>query len=182
VGYVFALPTRTPHIQHSHRLAVQPEERGLGLGRRLKWYQREWCLDRGITHVRWTFDPLRLANASLNIHRLGGVAHTYHPDYYGPMAGINKGTPSDRLLVDWYLDSEHVAACARGECGLPSTVDVEASRIEIPPDFGEMLTSDPDAALRERLRVRRSMQDAFANGCAVRGFDPASREYVLSQR
>ena len=32
MGYVFGFPTREPHIQHSHRLAVHPDTRGAGLG------------------------------------------------------------------------------------------------------------------------------------------------------
>lgn len=38
IGYVFAFPTRNPKVQHSHRLAVHPDARGLHLGSRLKWY------------------------------------------------------------------------------------------------------------------------------------------------
>ncbi len=71
LGYVFGFPTRKPGVQHSHRLAVRAEARGTGLGLALKWYQRDWCLARGITMVRWTYDPLRAVNAGLNIHRLG---------------------------------------------------------------------------------------------------------------
>ena len=32
MGYVFGFPTRDSNVQHSHRLAVLPEARGLGLG------------------------------------------------------------------------------------------------------------------------------------------------------
>ena len=48
VGYVFGFPTREPNVQHSHRLAVHPSMRGQGLALRLKHYQRDWCLARGI--------------------------------------------------------------------------------------------------------------------------------------
>ena len=115
VGYVFAFPTRDPEVQHSHRLAIRSETRGLGLGARLKWYQRDWCLARGVRLVRWTFDPLRLLNASLNVGALGAVCRTYYPDYYGAMAGINAGAPSDRLLAEWFLDSPaRGCPCRRG--------------------------------------------------------------------
>ena len=99
LGYVFGFPTRDPQVQHSHRLAVLAEARGMQLGVRLKRYQRRWGLVRGITHVRWTFDPLRTVNATLNIHRLGATATAYLPDYYGKMAGINSGIASDRLKL-----------------------------------------------------------------------------------
>ena len=75
-GYVFGFPTRETTVQHSHRLAVHPDARGRGLALQLKRYQREWCLARGITLVRWTFDPLRHTNANLNIARLGAEVST----------------------------------------------------------------------------------------------------------
>jgi predicted GNAT superfamily acetyltransferase len=179
LGYVFGFPTRTPHIQHSHRLAVLGRARGMGLGLQLKWYQRDWCLARGISHVRWTYDPLRAPNAALNIHRLGAQAQTYYPDYYGPMVGINKGAPSDRLLADWYLDDAHVVACAAGTATLPDDVMAGALRLDIPADFGALLDGDPAAAMHHRLRLRAQMQAAFADGYAVRGFDPVGRAYLL---
>ena len=181
LGYVFGFATRAPHIQHSHRLAVLASARGLGLGLRLKWYQRDWCLRQGITHVRWTYDPLRVANAALNIHRLGAQAQTYYPDYYGSMAGINKGAPSDRLLADWYLQDPHVAACATGKADLPTDMAETALRIEIPADFGGMLTHDPQAAVQQRLQIRDLMQTAFSQGYTVRGFDPEQRAYLLTK-
>ncbi len=179
LGYVFGFATRTPHIQHSHRLAVLSEARGQGLGLKLKWYQRDWCLAHAITHVRWTYDPLRAVNAALNIHRLGAQATTYYPDYYGPMAGINKGAPSDRLLVDWYLQSPHVAACAAGNPALPADQTANALQIDIPADFGALLATDIQRAIKERLRLRARLQTAFTKGLAIRGFDPVTCSYLL---
>ena len=109
LGYIFGFPTREAGVQHSHRLAVHPDARGRHLGLGLKRYQRDWCLARGIHHVRWTFDPLRAPNAALNIHRLGAESSTYFADYYGEMEGINRGIASDRLLVDWRLNSPTVS-------------------------------------------------------------------------
>ncbi|MFD1809838.1 GNAT family N-acetyltransferase [Gemmobacter lanyuensis] len=105
LGYVFAFPTRDPQVQHSHRLAVRAEARGLKLGARLKWYQHDWCARNGVALVRWTYDPLRRTNATLNIAALGAGAHVYLPDYYGEMAGINAGTASDRLMAEWVIGS-----------------------------------------------------------------------------
>ena len=104
MGFVFGFPTRHQDVQYSHRLAVLPDARGLGLGLGLKRFQRQWCLDNGIRRIRWTYDPLRVANAALNIRALGAQASTYYCDFYGEMEGINKGAPSDRLRVDWILD------------------------------------------------------------------------------
>lgn len=181
IGYVFGFPTQDPAIQHSHRLAVLPEARGTGLGVRLKWYQRDWCLARGISLVRWTFDPLRLPNANLNIRTLGATARTYYPDYYGKMMGLNAGVPSDRLLADWHLSRPAVVSRATGWPQPLPEAEV-AARVRIPRDFAGMLTGAADEALAERLRVRAEITDALAQGQEIVGFDPAACAYLLSAR
>lgn len=179
MGYVFGFPTRAPGIQHSHRLAVLAEARGLGLGLRLKQFQRRWCLGRGITHVRWTFDPLRVPNAALNIHRLGARSNTYLVDYYGEMEGINRGIPSDRLMADWHLDDPHVVAIAEGLPKPPPPAD--ALRIAVPADIVALLATDPSKAHAEQARLRAELQAAFAAGLQIRDFDPATCAYLLTK-
>lgn len=179
IGYVFAFPTATPSVQHSHRLAVRAEARGLGLGLKLKLYQADWCLQRGIRHVRWTYDPLRLPNAALNIGRLGATAATYHRDYYGEMGGINAGTASDRLLADWRLDGDRYARCRAGEGMLTAEETTTARRVALPADFGSLLKTDPGAAGAERLRVRGEMEAAFSAGFVIAGVDTAEPAYLL---
>ena len=56
-------------VHWSHMLAVLPQFEGLGIGRRLKEFQRDLLLEKGITSVRWTFDPLVARNAHLNYNR-----------------------------------------------------------------------------------------------------------------
>lgn len=176
IGYVFGFPTRAPEVQHSHRLAVLPEARGQNIGRRLKLYQRDWCLSRGITMARWTFDPMRAPNAALNITRLGARVRNYHVDYYGAMAGINRGIPSDRLLAEWALDAPHVAALAAGQTAAP----VETPRrIRIPAAFEVLKRDDPTAAQAAQLQVRHSLQAAFAEGLTILDYDIATRDYLL---
>jgi predicted GNAT superfamily acetyltransferase len=177
LGYLFGFPTVTPGVQHSHRLAVLDSARGLGLGLRLKWYQRDWCMARGIAQVRWTFDPLRLANANLNIARLGATVSQYLPDYYGVMEGINSGTPSDRLLAEWHLDAAPVQARVQGNVSDNIAI---AANVTIPANFETLLANDLPSALTERLRVRAALQAAFAKGQVIRGFDAASRSYLLT--
>ncbi len=79
VGFVFSLPgVKTgngeprPYL-HSHMLAVKEAYRNRGLGAQLKLEQRREALSRGIRHMEWTFDPLEIKNAFLNIHRLGAI-------------------------------------------------------------------------------------------------------------
>ncbi len=179
VGYVFAFPTASAGVQHSHRLAVRAEARGLGLGLKLKLYQADWCLQRGIHHVRWTYDPLRLPNAALNIGRLGATADTYHRDYYGEMGGINAGTVSDRLLVDWRLDGDRYTRCRAGLPMLTPDETAAARRVALPADFGRLLKTAPLAAGAERLRVRDEIEAAFSNGFTIVGVDAMEPAYLL---
>lgn len=178
MGYVFGFPTREPAVQHSHRLAVRAEARGLGLGVRLKLYQRDWCLGRGIFHVRWTYDPLRAVNAALNIHRLGAEANTYLVDYYGEMAGINSGLASDRLLVDWRLDSPVVAALSAGQPRPPRPA--QALGPGLPLDLEALTTADPKAAAALRDEQRAALQAAFAQGLRIVDYDGGARRYLFA--
>jgi predicted GNAT superfamily acetyltransferase len=89
---------------HSHITGVAPDAQGRHIGLALKLHQRQWCLDRGIDVVTWTFDPLVRRNAWFNLHRLGADVVEFVPDFYGAMTdGINAGEASDRCVVRWLL-------------------------------------------------------------------------------
>lgn len=176
VGYVFGFPTRDPDIQHSHRLAVAPDMRGRGLGAELKWYQRDWCRARGIKHVRWTFDPLRITNARLNLNRLGGRSSTYLIDYYGEMGGINTGLPSDRLLVDWHLDDPLVEQRFRGEFGDNPAAEAFLVPIALEADAAESKAANE---LSDLLDLRQRLQEAFLQGYRLIGV--SGRSFVLAK-
>lgn len=169
VAFLFAFPTSDPTAQHSHRLGVHPGCQGQGLGLRMKLYQKDWCLARGITRVRWTYDPARRANAVLNIHRLGATANIYHRDYYGQMEGINAGMPSDRLLADWDLTRP-----ANREL-------IPVASVPIPADFARLVAEAPAQALSERLRLRDALEAAFADGLHIAGFDRTANAYLLAR-
>lgn len=174
LAFLFALPTATPGVQHSHRLAVLPEARGLKLGARMKWFQRDWGLAHGVDLVRWTYDPLRAVNAGLNIAGLGAQARIYHRDYYGAMVGINAGLPSDRIVAEWRLNASEVAARAGG-----ARPAVTGQPVPIPRDIDALVAADPDAALKARLDLRATLERAFAAGQAIIGFDRQTAEYLL---
>ena len=90
-------------------LAVQSEYRNAGLGRQIKLFQREDALARGFELIEWTFDPLEIKNAYLNIERLGAIARRYHVNQYGITSSpLQGGLPSDRLVAEWWLKSKRV--------------------------------------------------------------------------
>jgi predicted GNAT superfamily acetyltransferase len=92
-------------IHWSDMLAVLPEARDLGLGRRLKEFQRDTLLERGVRDVYWTFDPLESRNAHLNFGHLGVTCREYVRDCYGQSAShLHAGLATDRFVVHWALD------------------------------------------------------------------------------
>jgi predicted GNAT superfamily acetyltransferase len=112
VGFVFGFPglTAEGRAKHcSHMMAVAPAYQSLGVGYQLKLAQRTHVLAQGFDLITWTYDLLESRNAYLNLHKLGGVCRTYVRDYYGPMAdGLNRGLPSDRFEVEWWIGEERV--------------------------------------------------------------------------
>ena len=87
VGFAMSLPgvktgknssdgNPQPYL-HSHMLAVREGYRNRGLGAQLKLDQRREALSRGIRLMEWTFDPLEIKNAHLNIHKLGAMVCSY---------------------------------------------------------------------------------------------------------
>lgn len=101
----------TPRLKHcSHMAGVLPEWQGQRVGLLLKLAQRDAVLAQGITDwMTWTYDPLFRANAVFNIHRLGATCTLYMRDIYGVMTdALNRGVPSDRCQVDWWLASDRV--------------------------------------------------------------------------
>ncbi|HXO30288.1 MAG TPA: hypothetical protein VOA80_23270 [Thermoanaerobaculia bacterium] len=110
-----ALPARAgparPELFHwSHMLAVAPQARDLGLGTRLKLYQRELLLPLGVEVVEWTYDPLEARNAHLNLNRLGAEVVEYVEDMYkGEMGSeLARGIGTDRFIVAWRIAGERV--------------------------------------------------------------------------
>jgi predicted GNAT superfamily acetyltransferase len=109
---------------HSHIAGALPEAKGRHAGFALKLHQRAWALNRGIRRITWTFDPLVRGNAYFNLAKLGARATTYLVDFYGDMLdGVNAGQGSDRLLMDWALDSPGAIAAADGIRAEPPDVE-----------------------------------------------------------
>jgi len=168
VGSVYGFRTFEAGVLHSHYMAVDPAHRRGGLGSQLKRRQREWCLERGIKAMRWTFDPLQLNNAHLNLHTLGAVGVAYHEDHYGVLGGINGNLPSDRLTVQWDLVG-------------PPFSGHQAAAVEVPAVSTEEIAASAEAAIIARLAVRRQMKPLLSQGWRVTAIDRDSRVYTLSK-
>jgi len=129
-GFVFSFPAifSGELVQHSHHLGVLPKFQGYGIGKALKWAQRDWALKRGYNRITWTFDPLQARNAHLNFHALGGLCRTYLPDFYGMGSALNLGPkiPTDRLLMEWLIREKRLGKIRRGH--VPSTEQTASAK------------------------------------------------------
>jgi predicted GNAT superfamily acetyltransferase len=176
VGFVLALPgvktgSDGPRAYlHSHMLAVREAYRNRGVGARLKREQRREALARGIRHMEWTFDPLEIKNAYLNIHKLGAIVRDYRENFYGVSSSrLQGGLPTDRLVAEWQLDSPRVQAFLEGH---PAVAHAVEERILVPAAISRWKASDVDRdrALAVQQENRRRFQQAFSQGLAVLGF------------
>jgi len=203
IGHVFSLigyeEGRPKHA--SLQLGVLPDLRYRGVGYRLKLAQRAFALKQGIELITWTFDPLQSANAHLNFKKLGTIARRYERDYYGEMRDeLNRGLPSDRLLVEWWLTSPRVEAKIGESYALPSVDELlsqgaalvnqtelrdgwltnieyhlnlrgaEFLLVEIPTDITRMKAEDLKLACRWRAETREIFEHYLAQDYLVSEF------------
>ncbi|MDE3201277.1 MAG: GNAT family N-acetyltransferase [Acidobacteriota bacterium] len=176
IGFAMSFPgvktsEKTPRSYlHSHMLAVHEDYRNRGLGAQLKLAQRAEALSRNLNLMEWTFDPLEIRNAHLNIHKLGAICRRYSVDFYGVSSSrLQGGLPTDRLIAEWYLSSPRVAGHIEGHSGSPSVI---VERIVVPASIYTWKASDTERskALEVQLENREKFQQAFARGLAVVGY------------
>ena len=177
--------------QWSHMMGVVPEYRRSGLGRALKLAQRDRALAAGFSLMEWTFDPLQALNAHLNFARLGVVCNEYVRNLYGDStSSLHRGTPTDRFVVEWWLDKPHVerrlagagaiavraseAADApmanetkdagpwRAPATSDLTIDTRRLWVEVPLGFTEIQRDAPELALEWRHHTRALFETYFA--------------------
>jgi predicted GNAT superfamily acetyltransferase len=173
VGFALSVPgTRSGHIYlHSHMLAVRKDHRNGGLGRQLKLMQREDALARGIELIEWTFDPLEIKNAYLNIEKLGAVARRYNINQYGITSSpLQGGLPSDRLIAEWWLKSKRVERLlAEGKNAAAKAV----TSISVPAQIYDWKASAETRVRAQQVQEgnRGQFLKAFANGLAVLNYE-----------
>jgi chorismate synthase len=210
LGFVFGMTgVRDGSPVHwSDMLAVRPESRGLGVGRRLKQYQRRQLLALGVPLVEWSFDPLVARNAHLNLVRLGATVSDYVVDMYGESASdLHQGLGTDRLIVSWPIvegsghrrmaDDAGRAVAARSAIGegerdaasSPSPAEERSGkqiRIAIPLDIHAVRSASPGRAREWRESTRAAFLAAIGNGYRITTFetdrDTGDGHYVLEPR
>ena len=202
VGF-FGAPAGT--ALHSHIAGVARAALGRSVGFALKLHQRAWALQRGVSEIAWTFDPLVSRNAYFNLTKLAATAAEYLPNFYGGMNdGINGSGDTDRLLVRWdLLAPDVVAACAgtiraggadaegsrgavvalaRSDHGKPVGGPLTGGTIlmAIPPDIEALRVADPACAQDWRVATREVLGTVLVGGGRVEGFDKTGW-YILTR-
>ncbi len=191
IGFVYSIiGLKNNEIIHcSHMLAVLPEYRDKGIGYYLKLKQREYALHQSIKLITWTFDPFQLKNAFFNIEKLGIIVREYKENIYGETTSpLHYGLPTDRMLAEWYIDSERVQNIIQKktqkrkinfeEAIIYNLTDeisfpikkAEDILIEVPGDFKVIADSDKDSAMKIIERARILFKYFFSNNYIIERF------------
>jgi predicted GNAT superfamily acetyltransferase len=142
---------------HSQAAVVDPRVQGRGVGRLLKYAQRDVAQAAGVATMRWAYDPVRAVNAHFNLDVLGARGRWVYRNYYD---ACDESGPSDRVMVEWRLDE---AASTPGlaparlpdplpECG--STVAADGlSWLAVPTRWDVLVQGDQAGAVALRERI-----------------------------
>jgi predicted GNAT superfamily acetyltransferase len=173
VGFALSTPgARGRHSYlHSQMLGVRARYRNAGLGRQIKLFQRVDALARRFELIEWTFDPLEIKNAYLNLERLGAVARRYNVNQYGITSSpLQGGLPSDRLVAEWWLRSKRVENLLSS---LPRPAFVTEKVVSVPAQIYEWKAAPAtrDRAKEVQDRNRQEFLRAFSDGLVVLGYE-----------
>jgi predicted GNAT superfamily acetyltransferase len=141
------------------------------LGRRLKLLQREDALAMGIELIEWTFDPLEIKNAYLNIEKLGAISRRYNINQYGITSSpLQGGLPSDRLIAEWWLKSKRVETLLATGRNPPIASD---SSIWVPAQIYDWKAAPETRVKAQQVQERNREQflKEFSGGLAVLGYE-----------
>jgi predicted GNAT superfamily acetyltransferase len=198
LGFVFGMTgvERGRIVHWSDMLAVRSEARNLGIGQRLKEYQRAEARAVGAEVIYWTYDPLVARNAYLNLVKLGARVDEYVEDMYGDSGSVlHVGVGTDRFVVAWDVapGDEHgglPAPLARpgrerapvlngdpdgsdptgSEHQMRAAAHTGLGRVAIPLDIAEVQARSLDRAAAWRRSTRAAFQWALARGAQVVDF------------
>jgi predicted GNAT superfamily acetyltransferase len=206
-GFVWSMPgwRKGRRTQWSHMLAVRPADRGSRVGESLKRAQYQRARGASVELIEWTFDPLQAQNAHLNLSVLACTASEYRENAYGELAGpLHHGTPTDRLVAEWwvrdvpnasrqprnYVSSATVISTQPSGAWIASgavelDADAAAILVPVPPQFGEMQARAKELAMGWRLATRKAFMAYFNRGYRAVDFvidrDTGGGKYVLQR-
>ncbi|MFJ7733915.1 GNAT family N-acetyltransferase [Lysinibacillus sp. NPDC097231] len=178
---------------HSHMIGVEKTYREQGVGELLKHAQQEYAKEHGFQLVCWLFEPLEARMANLSFLKLNAFSYQYKNDYYGPLYDdFNDGLPSDRIVVEWWLERDQVDDCLDeleegaeeivpwsltvdglpvldidGEFQREQTFLKDAYLLPIPQFLQKMKVESPKLAEDWRYKVRTILTTLFEQNYAI---------------
>jgi len=114
------------------------------------------------------------------LNRLGAICREYHPNLYGVTTSpLHRGMETDRLLVEWHLDSARVVGAIENLVKDP--VDAPAV-IEVPAELERWQRKGSLEVGAVQARMREEFTRWFAKGYAAIGLrtGPGNRAYLLT--
>jgi predicted GNAT superfamily acetyltransferase len=178
IGFIIGLGARNG-VLVSHMLAIREEARGAcDFGWHMKIVQAYEALRAGHHAMGWTFDPMRGANAKLNLEKLGATVREFTLDKYGVLrSALYRNAPSDRFTANWDLlaprTHDRIARVFTGDyrsisadelATLPEATPANVAnlaesgtarlRYPIPGDIDELMERDPDRGVEWRNEMR----------------------------
>ncbi|WHY83939.1 GNAT family N-acetyltransferase [Neobacillus novalis] len=180
----------------SHMTGILPEYQNAGIGYHLKLKQREWAIDYGYKKIVWTYDPLEVRNGYFNVCKLGAYSKRYIPSYYGELNDkLNKGLPTDRLLIEWDICTKRVENAILGmsknqienlyetlinceqasEFSSPIPLKIKDKysqagfRVPVPSNIQFIKQQKPEVAHEWRYAVRAAITEAFSKDYIITG-------------
>jgi predicted GNAT superfamily acetyltransferase len=180
----------------SHMTGILPEYQNAGIGYHLKLKQREWAIDNGFKKIVWTYDPLEVRNGYFNVCKLGAYSKRYIPSYYGELNDkLNKGLPTDRLLIEWDICTKRVENAILGlfknqivnsyealinceqasEFSSPISLEIKDKDcqagfcVPVPSNIQFIKQQNPEVAHEWRYAVRAVLIEAFSKGYLITG-------------
>jgi predicted GNAT superfamily acetyltransferase len=174
----------SPYV-YMHMLGVCPEAQSRGLGYMLLMTLRERSLQKGLTRISWTYDPLVTANARLYLSKIDGTSvRSFTSNMYGYLrsGSRRKGQePTDRCEVTWDLmNADNIAIgdavniLSIDDDGSPHLEPYDSNArsfaLHVPEDYVEMMERHCELALQWRFAVREAMLGLFGRGFHITRF------------
>jgi predicted GNAT superfamily acetyltransferase len=192
-SYSFAGFNKGQSYLCSHMLGIHPSHQVKGIGASLKEKQKKLAREMGYELIMWTYDPLETRNGYLNLSKLQAICSTYVNNCYGDMEdSLNNGIPSDRLKVEWWINSPYISKpqpinlekaesifkWETIEGRLPKLTNVAEGLdkiptsnnpilLPVPANFQLLKSTNKKLAIEWRFQTREIFQTLFSKGYAV---------------
>jgi len=185
VSFAFLGKVDGRYCLYSQLTGVVPGYQAIGLGRRLKYAQRDFCREQDLGLMAWAFDPCQQGNARFNLMKLGATVTRFLPNMYGPRTDdLNLGLPTDRLIAEWGIDDQPRPPISDADVHqvervvvfgadlLPSYRLPEAPCVllEIPQGIVSLRAENPNLLSAWRSVVAEAFTSCFEQGYRATGF------------